>query len=227
MKTLGERCVDLCVAEMNAGVQANPYGMPNTGERVREYLAGCVRNVDDDPELENLGLTVGNWCCAFQSWVLFQCIRKGEEPPHLYRAAVVEAVEDADTLGRYRRVEEVRAGEWAPKRGDEVVWDRSDPNDPSTEWWRHINRVVAYDARDPANTNDDVFLTIGGNEQRRIMLTTDRPKNLSSKKLLGFIDNAQEPPKPKHPLTERERQHLRNLRALALETILRDNVLAY
>jgi len=208
---LGERCIALARSEMAAGVKAAPYGQPNTGPRVREYLAGCERNG------KLLGLTQGNWCAAFCSWVLEQTILPGEERPHGYRAAVVEMVEDAHKLGRWIPVEAVRAGEQTPNIGDPAIWDRTEG--PGTEWQRHVNRVVSWDVRDPATLGDDLFMTIGGNEVRTIIETRDRPKELSAGKLLGFISYAQEPPAPPELLDDAERERIQGLISLALYEI--------
>lgn len=203
---LGERCLLLARHEMAKGVKANPYGQPNTGPRVREYLEPCVRDLDDDGDVERLGLTQGNWCAAFASWCLEQCLLPGEEPPHLYRAGVVEIVADATERGLWHPVEEVRQGLWTPWKGDLAIWDRSDPSRPETAWWRHVNRLVRWVDGDFEN-----FVTIGGNERRRIIETSENPKDLASSKLLGFVSYWQRPTVIE--MTDEERA--RNFRLIA------------
>jgi len=180
--TLGERCIDLAFQEMKAGIRANAKPFPNTGPRVREYLAGCVRDVDKDGDDDRLGLKEGNWCMAFQAWLLEQSLQPGEERPHKYRASVLEAVNDARALGRYFPV----GKGYIPKSGDLAIWDRSDPKAPGTAWQKHVNRVVSFDP------TDSRFVTIGGNEGRQIQLTAKAPKRLDANKLEGFIDYTQE-----------------------------------
>lgn len=212
---LGERCLLLAQNEMAAGVKANPYGQPNTGPRVREYLAGCVRDLNGDgivAPTERLGLTVGNWCAAFQSWLLEQCTAEGEARPHLWRAGVVEIEFDAKQRGIWHSVEEVRAGTWSPNRGDLMVWDRSDPSDPSTAWWRHVNRFLWWTS--PEWTH---FETIGGNEQRTILRQKYRGGNVDDPKLLGCVSYYQRPTRCELPPEERAR--MLRLVAAAIEEI--------
>lgn len=211
---------------MASDVRANPYGMPNTGPRVREYLAGCMRDVDRDGDLDPLGLTAGNWCMAFQSWVLFNSMQPDDDPPHHWRAGVVEAVSDAKKRGLWIDVDDVRDGKALPGRGDLAIWDRSSPTKPSTSWWRHVNRIVSWDDADPMTLADDRFVTIGGNEGRRIRETSDRPKLLESGKLLGFIrydlaDRDVLSP-PKRPLLEIERTRLEAQIAMGIDEMRRE-----
>lgn len=212
---LGERCLLLAQHEMAAGVRAQPYGQPNTGPRVREYLAGCVRDLDGDGVTEPhelLRLPAGNWCAAFQSWLLEQCVLPGEERPHLYRAAVVEIELDARERGLWHSVEEVRAGTWAPNRGDLVIWDRSDSKDPSTAWHRHVNRFVWW-----TTPERQTFETIGGNEGRTILRQRYQGGALSSPKLLGFVSYYQHTNRCAIPPEERAR--MLRLVAAAIEEI--------
>ena len=187
--SLGARCVIFAKHEMERGVKANPYGQPNTSDEVRKYLAPCLRNLDDDPELENLGLTVGNWCAAFASYCMQECLLPGDKAPHHYRAGVVEIVADARELGLYHEASEVRDGSWMPHPGDLVIWDRSDPLRPETAWHRHVNRLV----RLTDNGEEKRLLTIGGNERRTIRLDEYAPKGLDASKLLGFVSYYQKP----------------------------------
>jgi hypothetical protein len=127
-----------------------------------------------------------NWCAAFQSAAMQACLLPGEEPPHDYRAGVVELVEDtspgkdgkAPFSGRYVPVEKTRSGEFTPCVGDLAIWDRSDSSKPDTIWWRHVNRVVLF------NSTENTFQTVGGNEAQRVAVG-EHP--LSSSKLLGWI----------------------------------------
>lgn len=185
--SLGARCVLLAKAELQSGVRAPAAPRPNTSPRIAEYFRGCWRDRDGDGRVgaqEYLGLTAGNWCAAFASWCLDQCLLDGEARPHHYRAGVVEIVADARTRGLYRSADEVRRGAWEPHVGDLVIWDRSEPGKPETSWWRHVNRVVAYGGMRDGQPR---IVTIGGNESRTIREVDQPPKALAGGKLLGFV----------------------------------------
>lgn len=222
MTTLGERCLELAERERSAGVRANPHPEPNTGPRVREYLAGCLRDLNGDGIVapnERLGLTSGNWCAAFQSWLLEQCVLPGEDAPHLYRAAVVEIEYDARLRGVWHDADEVRRGVWSPNVGDLVVWDRSDPNDPSTAWHRHVNRFVQWTSPEWAQ-----FETIGGNEGRTIQRQLYRGGSLDDPRLLGFVSYYQR--SRACELSPEERARMLRLVAVAIEEIRRQDAAA-
>lgn len=213
-RTLGERCVALAQEELRRGVKANPYGQPNTGLRVREYLAGCLRDLNGDGKVdpnEKLRLTEGNWCAAFQSWLLEQCLAPGEIRPHLYRAGVVEIEADAKRLGLFHPRKEVLSVDWLPMPGDLVLWDRSDPKDPSTTWHRHVNRLVGWD--DPG----EVFVTIGGNENRTVTQGKYQGGSIHNPKLIGFVSYSQKPVLV--PVDEVDRLRLQGLASVATAEI--------
>lgn len=179
---LGLRCVLLAQRELARGARAQPYGQPNTSHDVREYFSGCVRDVNG--ETRRLWMTEGNWCAAFASWCLDLCFLPGDVRPHKWRASVVEMVADAKELGLYHNAEDVWKGNWTPQVGDLVIWDRSEKDKPESAWWRHVNRLTAFDEK------RGLLSTIGGNEERAIKLVSHPPKNLHRKKLLGFISYA-------------------------------------
>lgn len=201
---LGLRAIEVAMSEKNLGVKV-PYGGPNSSPRVRLYLGGCVRGgdamgqPDEKGAPKELRLLEGNWCAAFASFCMHQALRAGDVLPHGYRAGVVELVEDATALGRWAPISLVRKGLFVPAAGDLAIWDRSDPKDPKTSWFRHVNRVVSYDPKS-SGTADDIFVTIGGNESRTIEFTPNRPKGLETGKLLGFVSYqlrlVSEPTKP-------------------------------
>ena len=197
--SLGLRCLALARHEMKRGVKSAPFGQPNTSADVRRYLAPCLRDLDRDGVVEDhekLGLTEGNWCAAFASWCMSESLLPGNVAPHLYRAGVVEIVDDAQARGLYHPLEEVKAGHWAPNVGDLVIWDRSNPNDPSTAWHRHVSRLVLLQGA--------TMVTIGGNEQRRIVESQYAPKGLDASKLLGFVSYYQTPRVADYTHAERE-----------------------
>src|SRR5690606_10838452 len=128
--SLGLRALAFALREWCAGVKEEPPGS-NTGPRIREYLAHCVR--DGKP----LRLASGEWCAASASWCASQARREGERLPHEYRAAGIELQRDLERAGAWRPVEAVRAGQYSPRPGDLVILSRAGT------WTRHVCRVVA------------------------------------------------------------------------------------
>lgn len=212
----GLRCLHLAEYERKRGVKAAPYGQPNTSPDVEIYLSGCLRNLDDDPELENLMLKAGNWCAAFVSWCSDICLLPGEEKPHEYRAGVVEIIADAKSRGRWIPASEVIAQRVSVSPGDLVIWDRSKPGRPETSWHRHVNRLKSLTATG--------IRTIGGNERRTIIDTSDAPKGLDHDKLIGFVSYAQETSGQQMPPTDRWKVTSADLAALAMynQKVLQD-----
>jgi len=218
MTTLGQRCVDVAMAEFKAGVREVPAGS-NSGPRVREYLAPCVRG---DRNVR-LGLTASNWCMAFASWCLYQALRSTDKaPPHGYRAGVVEALADAQDpnarwTGRWKPIIDVRSGVWFPKPGDLAIYDRSQHGRPDTSWWRHVNRVVSFDM--PSGD----FVTVGGNELQKVHVGTQQ---LSNVKLLGFVAYPREEKieQSKPLLTSVERTQIAHMVFLSIDGMMRDSL---
>lgn len=217
MATLGERCLDVALAEFDAGVCEEPPGS-NTSPRIREYLAPCVRG---DRNI-NLNLVASNWCCAFASWCCHQAVNLHDRaPPHGYRAGVIELIADvldphARWTGLWKPIAEVRSGLWVPKPGDLAIYDRSDPGRPETSWWRHVNRVVSFEP------DAGTFVTIGGNENQ--MITIDEQPMLKHN-LLGFIAYPQDRHiQSKEMLSEDERSRIVQLVYQTIDGMLRESV---
>lgn len=184
MPSLGERCLAIAYDEMQRGVcSVERYPGRNWSSDIAEYFRRCVRDTDGDGVLDDIGKGLaragGNWCAASACWCLHEVLEPGEEPPHLYRAGVVEIVADAQESGRYVTADEWRAGAEV-RPGDLAIWDRSDPRRPETSWWRHVNRVVE------ANADTLLLRTIGGNESRRWAVSTASGARIATK-LLGFV----------------------------------------
>lgn len=212
-KTLGERCLEVAMSQL--GVKEDPP-RSNTGPKIREYLAPCVRG-----ENAKLHLKASNWCMAFASWCMQEALRSTENAPHGYRAGVVEAVADVmdpqeKWTGKWRDVQEVKDGNWVPKPGDLAVYDRSVLDRPETSWWRHVNRVVSFD------DSESTFVTIGGNERDKVRISEE---SVFSDRLLGFIAY----PKPRETVTKsilspEERAKIDWLMHETIEGIIRDSV---
>lgn len=157
--TYGERMVAWSRAEMLAGVKEVPDGS-NTGPRIREYLAPCVR--DDRP----LGLTVGAWCAASACAASRAAWMDGDYK-HPYRASGSEMIADAVAAGRWHP----KASGYVPQVGDLAIFKLQNP-----VWGRHVCRVVSFTG--PA------FVTIGGNEGNAWHVT---PRNVTDENFLGWI----------------------------------------
>lgn len=172
--TLGQRALLWSLAEKERGAREEPPGS-NTGPDIRAYFAGAKRRGSEEP----LGLEGGNWCAAGASAALYAVLGPGETAPHGWRAAVVELVEDAAAAGAWHPVEHARDGSYTPQPGDLAIYDRSEPGNPASSWWRHVNRVVSFDASSGA------YVTLGANEGDGWNLSSDH--NISDPKLLGFV----------------------------------------
>lgn len=175
--SLGERCVAFADNEMANGVAEDA---PNsfTSPRLREYFKICTRLVNGKEVPIGLTFTAGNWCSAGVSFCLNQSLLPGETLPHKYRLGVVEVIADMQAVGTYRSIDKVRKGTYQVKVGDPVFFDRSNPGNPASVWWRHIGRV--YSVSSGGN-----FVCISGNNGGKWRLSKH---NLNQTSLLGFGD---------------------------------------
>lgn len=169
-RPLGERALIVSLREWLDGVREEPP-KSNTGPRIREYLAGCMR--DGKP----LRLTSADWCAASACWSTWQALRPGERPPHEYRAGGIELEREMQRAGQWRSSAELREGRYVPKTGDLIILDRSVKGRPETAWQRHVGRAVAV--------RGQFVWTLGGNESDTWMLT---PRRLGDAKVLGVIE---------------------------------------
>jgi len=227
MRSLGERCVEF--AYRFEGVSEQPPGS-NTGPLIKDWLLACYRR-GEDPSA-SLGLTASNWCSAFVSAPIDRrrsdhVLRPEELQPHGIYCGVVEVVADAlasnGEMFVWRPIEDVRSGHWVPKCGDLAIYDRSKPGDPSTSWWRHVNRVVEYKP-----SRGGVFTTIGGNERDMVR---ESSQTIHNSKLLGFCQYPEyagsgsvvEGPVP-HLFTEDEKREVLNQVHFSMQRILEDSL---
>lgn len=170
--TLGERCVAFAENELNNNVREDKPGS-YTSPRIREYFAICTRQINGKEV--NLNFTKGNWCAASASFCLKNSLLSGEVPPHGYRLGVVEIVTDLQRKGLWRPTVDVRSGSYNIQIGDVIIFDRSQPGKPETNWYRHIGRV--YDII------PDGFRCISGNSGGCWKISNHK---LSQSNLLGF-----------------------------------------
>jgi len=172
--SLGERCVAFAENEMNNGVKEDK---PNsfTSPRLREYFAICTRLVNGK-EVSMKSFTAGNWCAAGVSFCLHESLLLNEMAPHGYRLGVVELVADMQHNKTYFTIDEVRKGLYTLKVGDIIIFDRSNPNKPETQWFRHVGRIYSVDGLDS-------FKCISGNSGGQWRISSH---NLSQTNLLGF-----------------------------------------
>jgi hypothetical protein len=177
MPTLGQRCVDWSLAKL--GLKESPVGS-NDGPEIRQWRKHCVRG--NKP----LGLGPVEWCSILVSEAMRVSLEEGEKPPHGFRAGAIELVEDAKDIRRiggysskWIRSEDVFKGAFVPNPGDLAIYDRSQPGKPNTTWWRHVNRVIAYDAA------TGTFSAIGGNEGVGEVRKSEH--SIHEPRLLGFV----------------------------------------
>ena len=175
--SLGERCVEFAKSEMSAGVAEDK---PNsfTSPRIREYFKICTRLVNGKETPIGLSFTAGNWCAAGVSFSLHESLLSNEKPVHGYRLGVIEVMGDMQRQGTYRTIAQVRQGQYKIKVGDPVFFDRSNPNNPASSWWRHIGFVYSVGA-------NGKFVCISGNNGGKWRLSNH---DFNQASLLGFGD---------------------------------------
>ncbi|TXH50461.1 MAG: hypothetical protein E6Q97_20525 [Desulfurellales bacterium] len=117
--TLGDKCIDWCIAEMNKGVREEPKGS-KTSKRIAEYFEPARRRGTE----KLLGIKAADWCAVGQSASLLANTSEGEDVPHGYRAAVRELREDAQQTGAWVPIADVRSGKYELRRGDLLVLRR-------------------------------------------------------------------------------------------------------
>ena len=170
--TLGERCVIFSENEMNKGVKES-YPGSYTSNRIKQYFSICTRLIKGK-EIP-LPLIKGNWCSAGVSFALYESLLPGELMPHGYRVGVVEVVSDLKKAGRWHTKKDVQEGKYKIKIGDPVIFDRSKPGKPETNWWRHIGLVY--------NVSKDKFDCISGNSYGKWRISKHK---LTQSTLIGF-----------------------------------------
>jgi hypothetical protein len=143
--TRGERLLAWMRAEQAAGVREVPAGS-NTGPRIRQYLAACVRDG------RAVGIAAGPWCAASATFGA-DAVREEGDRPIPVRAAGIEVEQDAIAAGEWHPAADVVAGRFAPKVGDLVVCER-----PGAETWSRHVCVVSQPYAGAAVS------TVGGNE---------------------------------------------------------------
>lgn len=171
--SLGERCVLFSENEMKNGVcedKLNSF----TSSRIREYFSICTRLVNGKET--KLNLNAGNWCSSGGCFALQQSLLPGEVVPHGYRVGVVEVVADLKHNNLYQTIDQVRNGDYTIKVGDVIIFDRSIPNKPETQWFRHFGRCYSVDS-----STD--FKCISGNNGGKWKISSHK---ISQTNLLGF-----------------------------------------
>jgi hypothetical protein len=173
--SLGERCVAFAENEMKNGVsEDSPRSF--TSPRLREYFKICTRIIKGKEVSIGKNFTAGNWCSAGVSFCLHESILSNETAPHGYRLGVVEVMADMQKLGTYHSVANVKAKTYNIKVGDIIFFDRSNPNNPASAWWRHIGRVYSVEP-------NGKFTCISGNSGGKWRISKH---DFNQKTLLGF-----------------------------------------
>jgi hypothetical protein len=170
--TLGERCVAFSENEMNNHVKES-YPGSYTSDRIKQYFSIDTRLINGKEV--STGITSGNWCSAGVCFALHESLLPGESQPHGYRAGVVEVVYDLQKNGLYRTIDLVRNSKYQLKIGDVVIFNRSNPNNPNSAWWRHIARI--------SSLNNNGFECISGNNGGTWKISNC---TLSQSNILGF-----------------------------------------
>ena len=154
--------LDVARAELAAGVHEEPPHS-NTGPRIREYLALCVRAG------KLLGLRAGAWCAAFFCWCDQQA--GGTLTP---RASVTEVWHDAVHAGTARETSAT------PRPGWGAIFARAG-QDPTTGGEGHIGRVATV-------REDGTYACIEGNHDDVVAWVEHKPGEA-----LGWIACDEEP----------------------------------
>lgn len=173
--TLGERCVAFAENELANGVKEDSP-KSYTSLRLRDYFKICTRVSNGKESPIGLSFPAGNWCAAGASFSLHESLLPGEELPHGYRLGVVEVISDMQKNGSFRSIAEARSGAYKLKIGDPIFFDRSDPKNPESTWWRHIGRVHTVGV-------GGKFTCISGNSGGKWRISNH---DLSQKTLIGF-----------------------------------------
>jgi len=209
--SLGERCVQWCLSRAAEEPLPSVEALAIWFERVERdgqdmsWLAAAIRN--NGKRYDH--------CAAAQCAAARECLYDGEQMPHGYRAAAKELMRDAIDHGTWHDVAELRAGEWAARPGDLVIYDRSTPGDPSSAWKGHVDRVVSV-------VGDWRLETIGANEVegrwRQEIESVDNPR------MLGVVAYPVEPEddKPRRTISEADAERVRVEVALTTEVQLLD-----
>ena len=172
--TLGERCVAFAENELANNVKEDKP-KSYTSPRIREYFSICTRILNGKET--KVSIASGNWCAASVSFCLYNSLLPNEEKPHGFRLGVVEIVQDVKVNGRYKSVVDVKNKIKTLNIGDPVFFDRSDPKNPASSWWRHVGFVQSI--------TPDGFKCISGNSGGKWSISSHK---LSQVNLIGFGD---------------------------------------
>jgi hypothetical protein len=199
--SLGERCVEWCIRQMQGQLR------PSTA-LLASWFEIAERNG------RPLGLRVTetnrpNHCAIAQCNAAFECRIPGELIPHRMRAAAKELMVDAIGSRAWHSRAEVDQG-WRPRTGDLAIYDRSKPGKPETSWYGHVDRVI--------ECTGGLFKNIGANEGPRgewVLQVTP----IDTPKLLGFVSYPTLEPVQRETsleITDEDRAHVASLVGLSL-----------
>lgn len=165
----GVAALQVALQELAAEIHEDPMGS-NSGPRVKEYLAGCVRDLDRDGDLDPLGLKAANWCAALVGF----CDHVAGVP-RTWRASVSELCADASASGTLRGLD------YDPQPGDLAIFSR-DGQSPLKGGLGHVARVELVTA--------DTFVTIDGNHGDRVARVV---RQRSDPALVAWIEYPHQP----------------------------------
>lgn len=186
--SFGSLCLVVGLDERERGVQSRlAFPGKNHSEGIARYFRPCVRDVDGDGTLDDIGAGLaqsgGNWCAAFASWCMVHGGREGDIKPHEYRAGAIEIENDAKDRGLWVSAQSWVAGAEV-RPGDLAIWRRGGPQDPA--WWRHVNRVIECSVKRERDGHTLSIKTLDGNSHRRIAIVQHGSGRVY-RDLLGFV----------------------------------------
>lgn len=165
---LGARAVRWSLSWLGRDVETDG---PNRGPLIEAMFSATTRRATGKP----LDIKSGEWCAAFFSCASNAAVLESSpstHPPHDYRVAVIELVNDAKAVNAWVPVEEARQNPHMINEGDGCVLRRG-----QSQWEGHVCRVITIDA-------GEYVWTVGGNEGDRVRVSKVL---LSDPALQGFI----------------------------------------
>jgi len=158
LRSRGDRAVEWALTKL--GTKEEPPGS-NTGPEIKAWLAPCERDVDNDGDMDNLGLKAAEWCSAFACAADRAVQLAHELPSHPYFAAGLDFQKWAIANDRWRSKDRILAGD-LPRKGELAILKRG-----SLDWQRHVCRVELVNM-------DMSYLAVGGNEGNTVKETLRR-----------------------------------------------------
>lgn len=203
--TLGERCVEWCIRQLESEPRPSTKTLAAWFSIATRGSSPLVLKVTDSNR--------PNHCAIAQCNAAFQCKISGELIPHGMRASAKELMADAIKNGAWHSRKEIEQG-WRPRTGDLTIYDRSDPKNPDSSWWGHVDRVIEL-------VGPDAYANVGANETGNGSWKIDRIVRFMDPKvrILGCISYPTLEPVQRETMLEisdEDRAHVQSLNAMGL-----------